>query len=413
MKQIRKTALLSICACTILSAAGYKVPEQSIDSVALGAANVAHVKGADASYYNPANMNWMDAEKSYFEFSLTYINLPSIDFTSAVNPVLNGSSDSENFLLPTLFYVSPKYDFLRWGLSLTAPAGLSKKWSDPYPKASAEEFTLTVLELNPSVSIEATENLSLAAGIRFIYSEGKVKSDTKDLNALGIAPGVIGRDMDADMSEFGYNLALSYKMTPQFTLAATYRSKVDLKEEGNAKLYFLGSKVYDNSADVTVPLPAVVTVAASYDFGQTTFEVTYEKTKWSDYSALDFNYEGDVHPGLKQFFDDPIAKNWEDTDTWRFGIIHQYNQKLKLMAGFAIDETPVPDETLGFELPDADAKIYSLGFDYQITPQTKIGLAYLYDDKDDRDISQGAKGINGTFTKGGAHLVTAGIKYTY
>jgi long-chain fatty acid transport protein len=83
------------------------------------------------------------------------------------------------------------------------------------------------------------------------------------------------------------------------------------------------------------------------------------------------------------------------------------------MAGFAIDETPVPDETLGFELPDADAKIYSLGFDYQITPQTKIGLAYLYDDKDDRDISQGAKGINGTFTKGGAHLVTAGIKYTY
>ncbi len=413
MKGMGRKVLLSVGLCGVLSAAAYKIPEQSLDSMALGAANVAHVQGADASYYNPANMTWMDPDKSFFEFDLTYINLPSIDFNSAVNPALNASSEEEDFLVPTFFYVSQKYDFLRFGLSFTAPAGLSKKWEDIYPKAYAREFSLKVLELAPSISFELLENLSFAAGIRFVYSEGKVKSDSTDLFNAGVAKGALARDMDGDMSEFGYNFALSYRPTPEISLAATYRSKVDLKEEGRAQLFFAGRKMYDNSASVTVPLPAVITLAASYTADKTTFEFTYEKTKWGVYRYLDFEYDGEIHPGLKQFFDDPIPKFWEDTNTYRFGITHQYSDKLKLMAGFAIDESPVPEETLGFELPDADAKIYSVGFDYKINSNINIGLAYLYDDKDEISVRQGATGINGDFSGGGAHLVTAGFKYTY
>jgi len=416
MKTLR-TIFLSVCVSSVVFGAAYKIPEQSVDAVALSAANVAAVKGADASYYNPANMIWMDEEKSYFEATLTYINLPSIEFTSFVNPILNGKSKSENFLVPTFFYVSPKYDFLRWGVSFTAPAGLSKKWDTPYQKAYAEEFSLEVFELNPSVSFEIWENLSFAVGLRFVYSEGTVKSDTKDLYDLGLAKARFKREMDGDKSEFGYNLAITYKPTSDISLAATYRSKVDLNEEGNAKLYFdaIGGKVYDGEASVYIPLPAVMTLAASYDYNKdTTFELTYEKTKWSSYSTLDFEYEDELNPGLAKVFDAPIPKNWKDTDTWRIGVSHQYNEKLKLMAGFAIDETPIPEDTLGFELPDADAKIYSIGFDYKINNQLTIGGAYLYDDKDDRTVVQKREGgINGEFTKGGAHLVSVGLKYTY
>jgi len=415
MKGIGKKIVLSVGLCGVLSAAAYKIPEQSLDSMALSAANVAHVQGADASYYNPANMIWMDPNKSFFEFALTYIHLPSIDFTSSVNPLLNGSSKKEDFLVPTFFYVSEKYDFLRWGVSLTAPAGLSKKWDDIYQKAYAQEFSLKVLELSPSISFELLENLSFAAGIRFVYSEGKVKSDSTELFQAGIAKGALARDMDGDMSEFGYNFALSYRPSESLTLAATYRSKVDLKEEGRAQLYFAGKKMYDNSANVTVPLPAVITLAASYalEDKKTVLEFTYERTKWGVYRYLDFEYDGELHPGLKKFFDDPIPKFWDDTNTYRFGITHQYNDKLKLMAGFAIDETPVPKETLGFELPDADAKIYSVGFDYKINPKMSVGAAYLYDDKDDVSVNQGPEGINGEFSGGGAHLLTVGFKYTY
>ena len=68
---VRVATLLSLSAATLL-ASGYRIPEQSLNSVALSAAYVASANGADASYYNPANMAFM-AEGGYIETSLTYI----------------------------------------------------------------------------------------------------------------------------------------------------------------------------------------------------------------------------------------------------------------------------------------------------------------------------------------------------
>lgn len=85
------------------------------------------------------------------------------------------------------------------------------------------------------------------------------------------------------------------------------------------------------------------------------------------------------------------------------------------MAGFAIDKSPAPNSTLGFELPDSDAKLYSVGFEYKVTQNLKMGLAYLYDDKEDRTITSRASATApyGTFTDSAAHLVTASLKYKF
>ena len=63
------------------------------------------------------------------------------------------------------------------------------------------------------------------------------------------------------------------------------------------------------------------------------------------------------------------------------------------MAGFAIDKNPVPDQTLGFELPDSDARIYSCGLRYQPTDNLTIGAAYLFDDKESRTVPTNANSI--------------------
>jgi len=83
--------------------------------------------------------------------------------------------------------------------------------------------------------------------------------------------------------------------------------------------------------------------------------------------------------------------------------------------GFAIDETPVPEETLGFELPDSDAKVFSMGFRYQQTENLSWGAAFLYDSKEPRTVMQGATGnyINGSFNEGGAYLTTIGVSYEF
>ena len=402
MKQtVRVVTLLSLSAATLL-ASGYRIPEQSLNSVALSAAYVASANGADASYYNPANMSFM-AQGAYTEVAMTYINLPKVNYTDAIAS-RSGDSKEEEFLMPNLHYVSPMMGNWRYGLSITAPAGLSKRWDESYPKRTADEFTLKVIEVNPTASYLVNDQFSVGFGLRGVYTDGVVRSD--------FPAATTSRDLSGDSIDFGYNLALSYKPIKDLTLAATYRSKVDLTVEGEATLTgSRGTSYLGRGASVTIPLPASLAIATAYTMDKTTVEFVFERTYWSSYKNLDFNYDYALTGSLATF-DTPIAKNWKDVNAYRIGISHQWSDTLKLMAGFAIDKTPVPNNTLGFELPDSDAKLYSVGFEYKLSQNLKMGLAYLYDDKEERSATNSA-GVNGTFTDSSAHLLTASFKYKF
>ncbi|NOX15379.1 MAG: transporter [Epsilonproteobacteria bacterium] len=405
-KYIKIAGLLSLSAATLFGA-GYKIPEQSLNSTALSAAYVANAKGADASYYNPANMAF-SRSGSDLEIVFTYIRLPEVtyidngSFPSKVGvSASDAKSNTENFYVPTFHYMSSEYNKWRFGLSFVAPAGLSKQWSDAFPKSSAQEFTLKVLELNPTASYKINDKFAVGFGLRGVYTSGIVKATS----------AAVVQDLKGNSVDFGYNLALSYKPIEDLTLSSTYRSKVDLTITGNANGH-IGAYLYDTDASVKIPLPAALTFAAAYSFNKTTIELVYERTYWSSYKNLDFNY---ADATVEATLGAPKPKNWKDVNAYRLGITHQYNDKLKLMAGFAVDKSPVPDNTLAFELPDSDAKLYSVGFEYKINKQMKIGLSYLYDSKKSRTVAQGAAlgKLNGTFSDGGAHLLTASFKYRF
>ena len=395
MKPIVKVAtLLSLSAATLL-ASGYRIPEQSLNSTALSAAYVAGANGADASYYNPANMALMGGGAE-IETAFTYINLPKVQFDGASD----ADSLEEHFFMPTMHYVSPMMGNWRFGLSIVAPGGLSKRWDEAIPKASAEEFSLKVIEVNPTASYKFSDEFAIGFGLRGVYSEGVVKSTA-----------AASRDLTGDSIDFGYNLAMTYKPAKDMTLAATYRSKIDLTVEGNADLYSGAVKVFDNiGASVTVPLPASLALSASYVIDKTTLEFVFERTYWSAYDKLDFNYDRSIGV-LAPSFDAPKDKLWKDVNAYRIGVTHQYSDALKLMAAFAIDKNPAPDSTLSYELPDSDAKLYSVGFEYKLDKQMSIGMAYLFDDKESRTVNN--TGAVGQFTDSAAHLVTASLKYKF
>ncbi len=408
---ILKVSTASILASSILVASGWRIPEQSSRSTALSGAYVSNANGADSSYYNPANMGFNE-NRLLFEGDFTYINLPKLDYTGTVAGIsANGSSKKEQFFVPTIFLSSKDYNGFRYGFSVTAPGGLSKRWETPFQKAYAQEFTLEILEFNPVVSYALSPKFSIGGGLRAIYSHGIVKSD-----ASGIGKDA-QRDLEGDTIEFGYNLALSYRPTKELKFALTYRSNVNMNEEGNSKLYLNGTKVYDGGASVSIPLPAVLAFATSYRFnGKTTVEFEFDRTYWSEYKDLDFNYKSPIPAILVPSFDEPIAKNWKDSNAYRIGVTHQYNDKLKLLAGFAIDKTPIPSTSLGFELPSADAKLYSVGFEYKYNNKMTFGMGYLYDSKDDRTISAADVNVQhmvGKFTNISAHLVTLSLKYRF
>jgi len=406
---------LSVVASTLAFSGGYKIPEQSLNSMALGAAYVAHTTDADTAYFNPANMSFLDDHIQYIEGGITLAHLPSntykgVQLLPGVGSIsANGESEVENLPIPYFHYVSPSMGNWRYGISMTAPAGLTKRWKTPVQKLFAEEFTLKNVELNPVIAYKINENFSIGGGIRIVYSEGIVKSDG---NAVGIAAK---RNMEGNTLEFGYNLAIAYKPTSDINLAVTYRSNIDLKEDGEANLY-LGAVGQQYNADVTIPLPAALNLAVSKTWDNTlTVEFVYERTFWSSYKTLDFNYDRTIQAGLIGAFDNPKNKNWKDSNTYRIGVTYNMNNKLTLMGGYAYDETPVPTKTLSYELPDSNANIFSAGFRYKQTKTLSWGAAILYDKKDSRSFSLGKNenGIVGTFSDGGAVLMTLGASYRF
>jgi len=418
---MKKIALLSFVASSVLMAGGYKIPETSLNSVALSAANVAHTIGADAAYYNPANMVFMD-DGHTLETDLTYIGLdaPNYKGSASLNGTALGSHDidgkREDFLIPSLHYVSPVIDGARFGLSIVAPAGLSKRWKNSVATYSAEEFTLEVIEVNPSIALPVGDKLAVAIGIRMVYSDGVVKSTSPSSS----------RDMTGDSIDFGYNLALSYKPTSKLEFALTYRSKIDLTVEGDADLAytdFTGNftpltgmpvgTAYNSStsAEVEIPLPALLNVALAYTFAtKTTVEFVYERNFWHSYSSLDFDYPGNSNFVTNYVFGSNVEKNWEDTDTFRIGITQEFDE-FTLMSGVVIDETPAPESTIGFELPDSDSVSVSMGVRYQYSDKVNIGLAALYSMRDDRTINN--TNLSGEFSNTNVLFISAGLEYKF
>ncbi len=400
---VKMATLLSLSAATLL-ASGYRIPEQSLNSVALSAAYVANANGADASYYNPANMALMGGGAE-IEGAFTYINLPKIKFDGP-GTAMDADSKEEHFFVPTLHYVSPMMGNWRYGLSIVAPAGLSKRWDEAYQMRTAQEFTLKVIEVNPTASYKFNDQFALGFGLRGVYTDGKVAAKRQPLYT---------QELTGDSIDFGYNLAMSYKPIKDLTLAATYRSKVDLTVKGDSSGALLLPPTYaqkypfDTHASVEIPLPASLALAVAYTYEKTTVEFVFERTYWSSYQELDFSYDDAV---ANAAFGAPKLKEWKDANAYRIGITHQCTDAFRLMAGFAIDKSPAPDARLGFELPDADAKLYSVGFEYKLNKQMSIGMAYLYDEKEKRAVNN-TVGVNGEFSDSSAHLLTASLKYKF
>jgi long-chain fatty acid transport protein len=402
-KKISVLALASMFVAGSAMASGWRIPEQSVDSTAKAGANIASSTRADAAYFNPANMAWME-DTFHLEVDATYLYLSEIEYEDARSPVFDGDSENEHFFIPTGFMVSPSYAGARFGLAIVAPYGLSKRWKDPYPKTFAEEFSLTVIEVNPTISYSFGDKVSIAAGPRMLYADATVKSDGSD---FGLP---LARDMEDDTVEWGWNVALAVKPIEKLNISATYRSHVDLDFEDDASLTF-GPVNGIFAADVSVPAPAVLALSVAYDVLENlNVELTWDRTFWSEYEELDFNFSPVITGNPFELSQD---RNWDDTDAFRIGLTWAVNNTWTLMGGFAYDENPAPAENIGFELPDSDAWIYSLGAQYKVSEQMDLGIAALYDYKESRTVQTDDGRIDGEFSNASALLVTVGMNYRF
>ena len=137
--------------------------------------------------------------------------------------------------------------------------------------------------------------------------------------------------------------------------------------------------------------------------------MAWSRTFWSEVDELDFEFDQDFTSTPFALFDQPVPKDWNDSDALRFGLTYELSKTLTTTAGFAIDETPIPEKTVNFDLPDADAYMYGLGIQYSPSDTLRLGISYMYYHTTSRKVTSSTTGLDGKFDDGGAHAITVGI----
>ncbi|WP_104698079.1 MULTISPECIES: OmpP1/FadL family transporter [unclassified Helicobacter] len=214
MKSYISILFFSLFPLSICYSGGFKVQEQSLNGTALNSAYVAGSRGADASYYNPANMgfsNDWNENKSEFEFATSLIQIPGFNFqvpttnqglrshttiaydsflqsvanllpsvipadidilhSQADSQIINGSTGTTNFILPKFFYKTRTKNGFTFGASFVASSGLAMQWKDKGGEFLQDVFIMMV-ELSPSISYTFNDRISFGFGPRIMYAMG-------------------------------------------------------------------------------------------------------------------------------------------------------------------------------------------------------------------------------------------------
>jgi len=410
-------------------AAGFRIPEAGAKAMGMGFAFTAQADDPSAIYFNPAGLTQLKGNN--IMLGATYLKLNGGDF-SGVTPLTGGASSSEtqkslDFIIPHAYFTKTTPDgYISYGVGIFSPFGLGQEYENKNTSIFRNQITkieLQTVVVNPTIAFKINEYLSVGAGIDYMW--GKAKLEKTPVASVGnLYNSTLESDWGLDGDAWGYNFGLLLKPTENFRIGVNYRSPFTLKIKdadvtiSNTNPAYasgaLGATPSSTKGGATVAMPATFALGVAYTIGKLTVEADADWTLWRSFTSLPITIQNPV-PTLPST-DNP--KQWEDVVAFRLGVEYRVTDPLSLRAGFVYDPTPVPQTTMGPELPDSHKFDYMLGAGYKIGAWT-IDLAGMYIDKQDRTVQnirfEGANpvGQSGTWSGGSAWLASMDVGYKF
>ncbi len=444
MRSMKVLAVLSILVFTATSAmaAGFRLSTAGAKAMGMGFAFTAQANDPSAIYFNPAGI--IQLEGTNVMAGVTYVKENGGAFTGTT-PLTAGATASEtqkdlDFFIPNMYITKKASPTFAYGVGVFTPFGLGQEYQDRNASIFRNQITkidLMTVVVNPTVAWKVGENLSVGAGVDFMWGKAKLAKTGVINNALpgGNSPtNIFLLDLEGDGTAWGYNFGLLLTPSKNWSVGFSHRSPfnldikngdVDITNISSTGLIALGGvasaqtvfggPTFATKGSTTINLPATTAFGIAYIRDRLTLEADLDVTWWSSYERLNI----DIETNTALLPDSNSRKSWKNVAALRFGGQYKVTDPLALRLGFAYDPTPVPADTMGPELPDATRLVYNAGAGYKYKNWT-IDAAYYYLDKKDRTVhnqttpaypSYGT-GFNGTW-KGDAHLLAFDIGYKF
>jgi long-chain fatty acid transport protein len=430
-------------------ASGFALIENSASGQGNAFAGAAAV-ASDAStiWFNPAGMMHLGNDElvvagHFIKPNSKFTNNNSTGAAALGSPPLSGTDDDGGFNAITgNFYIVKTLDEnAKLGLGITTPFGLATRYDDNWVgRYHGVETDLKTINFNPSIAFKFNEQLSLGAGINLMLAD-VILTSAVDFGSLCYAffsPGSCATmganpqqsDGFADLSgdnfndfAWGINLGLLYQISPDTRLGLAYRSRVTIDVTGDANFTVpsAGGFATANSLFLDTGLKASVTLPDSLSLS-----LASEQDKWTWLADLTWTGWGSFKE-LRIIYDNPAQPNTVTTEEWKntvrvsAGVNYQYSDAMILRAGWAYDETPIPNaERRTVRIPGNSRRWLSFGVGYVLNKDINLDFGYSHLFVSDTQINNEfessvptlAATINGTY-EASVDILSAQLSWKY
>ncbi|HEX9983270.1 MAG TPA: outer membrane protein transport protein [Thermoanaerobaculia bacterium] len=395
-----------LAAALLLIALPLQASDQNAKAAGMGGAFAAQANDASAIYYNPGGLALLEKPKGI----AAGLNVTSLNqgLYQGLPPGIGAGTVAEQQknreLIPHAFLSMPLGDRIVAGLGTFYPYRRTTEWAEPEQFAGrflATRSSLEALDFAPTIAVRAGSTLGIGAGI--IYRSSKV-SATRLLGAEldGVTRNIASVAMSTDLEPaFGFSAGVLHRPSPHFAWGLTYRSAISTDYVGVGTLTQIatGDTQFDQLVAAAFPFdrplplssgfnfPAEATAAVAWSPSKPVLvEVDYTRTGWSDVREVNFAFS--ANPNL----DTRYRLDFKDTSSLRAGLRFQFPTGPQVRFGYAFEQSPQPDQTVGPFLADSDRNILTagVGLDW-------LHVAFAWTTYDRRIITTNVDGVNGNY----------------
>jgi long-chain fatty acid transport protein len=425
-RYVALAAVLLLAWANSARAAGFALYEAGTRALGFAGAYTGLANTPSTIFFNPAGL--ASIEGLQLEGNIALI-VPSFSYDTTVpesNDALSIDAENKLFFVPSVYASFRAHDRVAVGLGVYAPFGLGVGWSNTFQNDGQtvpwwgrdiiKEIELQVVHLNASVAIKLHDRVRIGAG--FVVGMGTVH--LKRAVTFSNDPT---DDIDVELSGsdigFGGTAGILVNVIPKLlNIGISYRSAMSFTFEGDAAFTKDGTaakipaayrqRLTDGKVEAPLTLPHTIS------FGLTAFPLKSERLiislnldiiTWSQYKELAVDFVD--NPELSS----AERKDWNNSLQVRLGTEYLImKENLPIRFGFIYDQTPVPDDTVGPELPDTDRYWFTFGLGYQVFGiRADLAYQFLVTAADDTDETAPIVGRRSA----AAHIVSLGLGYKY
>ncbi len=426
-KQILSAAAVLLVVPSLVWGSGFSLFEHGNRAMAMGGAFVAVADDPSALFWNPAGIAFQTDKGPQVMNGVTFISLAQ-DFTGE-NPYpgagYTASQKSQTFFPPHIYAVLPINSDISFGLGLFVPFGLGTWWDEDFAgRYISKRIDLKTYAVSPSIAFKVGSNFAFALGVDYLIGQIDLTKDVAGVDPYTQQVVPIGQahlsTYELRSDGWGYH-GSGLATFGDFSLGVLYRSKIKVKHSGTGSFtqHLTGHADYDAMVAGLLPFnhnlamtaqvefPDYLAIGAAWTTDKLTVSAQYAEMGWSSFQELAINFVD------SPMFSSVVEENYEDADQYRFGMEYRMSPTWAFQAGYLVDKTPQPVESMSPMLADGDREGYSLGLSW-VHNNLRVDVGELILDLEDRCTGgQSLDDYEGCYHGGSANLFGLTLTLTF